>query len=348
MQGNPEIENNAELRHPNHVIEPDQVSQVRGQKTPAMGHNSPAFQAEINEKIHNKNKLDFESEDNVELNSYKFPKPRFYIPNLYKSERPMDTVELLSDIAWCVGPKERPLTYQDFLEDTLRKSVKPKKAKAAVLNSIETDPVFLKGINISIDKRKMVALMDTGSTHNLLAYDVFITLQNKSFTPVNMDMKVAGSTLSDNIVGKAQLNTEFETTTGTVVLSLTYLVAHKLNGYHSIIGAQMLTNPRIIKASTPFHVHLNGNYGNAVIPLHSITKPPSFNSNQVNDAEDNPADTIDEEIIQEHVVIDSTKLNETFSHKDCEINPSQDKNTRDKLCKVIEDNKATFAIPSWM
>jgi hypothetical protein len=112
----------------------------------------------------------------------------------------MDTVKLLSDIAWFVGPKERPLTYQDFLEDPLRKSVKPKKAKAAVLNSIEADPIFLKGIHLSIDKKKMVALMDTGSTHNLLAYDVFITLQNKSFTPVNMDMKVAGSTLSDNTV----------------------------------------------------------------------------------------------------------------------------------------------------
>jgi hypothetical protein len=106
MQGNPEIENSAELRHPNLVIEPDQVSQVRGQKIPVVGNNSPAFQAEINEKIHNKNKLDFESEDNVELNSYKFPKPRFYNPNLYKSERPMDTVKLLSDIAWFVGPKE--------------------------------------------------------------------------------------------------------------------------------------------------------------------------------------------------------------------------------------------------
>ncbi|MFO0006990.1 MAG: hypothetical protein ACK559_38330, partial [bacterium] len=120
----------------------------------------------------------------------------------------MDTFELLSDIARQVGPKERPLTYQDFLEETLRKSIKPKKAKAAVLNSIETDPVYLKGINLSIDEKKMVSLMDTGSTHYLLA-----------------------------------LSTVFETTTGTVVLPLTYLVAHKLNGYHSIIGAQMLTNP---------------------------------------------------------------------------------------------------------
>ncbi len=85
----------------------------------------------------------------------------------------MDTLELLSDIARQVGPKERPLTYQDFLEETLRKSIKPKKAKAAVLNSIETDPVYLKGINISIDKNKMVALMDTGSTHNLLCMEQF-------------------------------------------------------------------------------------------------------------------------------------------------------------------------------
>ncbi len=50
-QGNPEFKNSAELRHPNYETEPDQVSQVREQKTPAMGHNSPAFQAEINEKI---------------------------------------------------------------------------------------------------------------------------------------------------------------------------------------------------------------------------------------------------------------------------------------------------------
>jgi hypothetical protein len=64
-QGNPEFKNIAELRHPNYEAEPDQVSQVSGHKTPVMGHDSPAFQAEINEKIHDKNKLDFESEDNA-------------------------------------------------------------------------------------------------------------------------------------------------------------------------------------------------------------------------------------------------------------------------------------------
>jgi hypothetical protein len=80
-----------------------------------------------------------------------------------------------------------------------------------------------------------------------------------------------------------------------------------------------------------------------MIPLHSITKPPSFNSTQVKKKEDSQFDTIDEEIIQEHILIDPTKLNEKFSHLDCEINPSLDKNLRDKLCEIIDDNKETFA-----
>ncbi len=92
MKGKPEFKNSAELRHPTDETEPTKVSQVSVRQIPTMGYDSPAFQAEINEKIHDKNKRDFESEDNAELNSYKFPRPRFYNPNLYQSERPMDTL----------------------------------------------------------------------------------------------------------------------------------------------------------------------------------------------------------------------------------------------------------------
>ncbi len=79
MQGKPKFKNSAELRHPTVETEPTQVSQVSGHQAPAMGHDSQAFQAEINDKIHSKNRLDFESEDAVELNSYKFPKLLFLI-----------------------------------------------------------------------------------------------------------------------------------------------------------------------------------------------------------------------------------------------------------------------------
>jgi len=57
MQGKPKFKNSAELRHPTAETEPPQVSQVSGHQAPATGYDSPAFQAEINDKIHNKNRL---------------------------------------------------------------------------------------------------------------------------------------------------------------------------------------------------------------------------------------------------------------------------------------------------
>ncbi len=45
MQGKPVFKNSAELRHPTEETEPTQVSQVSGHQIPAMGHDSPAFQA---------------------------------------------------------------------------------------------------------------------------------------------------------------------------------------------------------------------------------------------------------------------------------------------------------------
>jgi len=284
-----------------------------------------------------------EDNDITELNSYKFPKPRVYNPNLYESNG-MSTTDLLVNITTLVGPKERPAEYVAFLNETLQKSVRPRKLKATSVNNIEEDPVYLKSISLTIDRKPISALMDTGSTHNLLSHAVFQTLQNRQFKPINMDMKVAGATLCNNIVGKTQLNTVFSTTTGSISIPVTYLIAHKLNGYQSILGAEMLTNPRLIKATTPYHIHLNETFNNAVIPLLPITKPPNFNSTKVEKSEEEQAlDSIDEEIIQEHILIDPTKLNETFSHLDCEINPSLDKGIRDKLCKIIEDNRETFA-----
>jgi hypothetical protein len=277
---------------------------------------------------HSCHDADFVSDADSELNSYRFPKPRKYQPNLYVSKE-LEVTDLLVDISTNVGPKVRPSSYNAFLENALKAAQKPKKAKAVVLNNIENETSTLKSVELVIENSKISALMDTGSTHNLIAYDFFCNLKNKTFKPVQMDMKVAGATLTNNIVGKAQLNTTFPTTTGTVTIPLTFLVAHKINGYQSILGADMLTNPRVIKATTPYHIHLNESYGNAVVPLHAITCPPAFNSNSLEEKEqDQNQDTIDEEIIKEHILIDPTKLSEKFSHLDCEINPNLDQDTR--------------------
>ncbi len=188
------------------------------------------------------------SDADSELNSYRFPKPRKYQPNLYVSKE-LEVTDLLVDISTSVGPKVRPSSYNAFLENALKAAQKPKKAKAVVLNNIENETSNLKSVELVIENSKISALMDTGSTHNLIAYDVFCNLKNKAFKPVHMDMKVAGAILTNNIVGKAQLNTTFPTTTGTVTIPLTFLVAHKINGYQSILGADMLTNPRSLSTS---------------------------------------------------------------------------------------------------
>jgi hypothetical protein len=148
---------------------------------------TPEFKTKVNDLLQ-KAELDFEENPQTELNSYRFPKPRFYNPNQFRPKEEMNTAELLCNISTLIGPKERPAIYDDFLNHTLKKSLKPKKSKAALLNSLETDPVSLKGIYISVEGHHLMALVDTGSTHNLLAYDIWLKLQNKTFTPVNMDM----------------------------------------------------------------------------------------------------------------------------------------------------------------
>ena len=281
--------------------------------------------------------------DDIEINSYKFQKPRIYNPNVYQSKE-TDTADILADITVNVGPKIRPAQYAAFLDEVLKKSVRPKKQKAVILNNIEHEASTLKAIDITIESKKLSALMDTGSTHNLIAYDVFQSLQNRSFKPVHMDMRVAGATLTNNIVGKVQLNAVFTTTTGPLTVPLNFLIAHKLNGYQSIIGAEMLTNPRLIKATTPYHLHLNESYNNAVIPLLPIKNPPNFNATSLTEKEaDSEPEDIDEEIIKEHILIDPTKLSEKFSHLDCEINPTLDEGIKKKLSQIIDDNKETFA-----
>ena len=166
-----------------------------------------------------------ETDDLLELNSYKFARPREYNPNLYESEN-LDNFDLLSDISLMIGPKERPAKHVAFLEEMLKKSVKPKKFKPVSVNNIQEDPTFLKGINLIIDQKPILALMDTGSTHNLLSHTVFQTLKNRQFLPMKIDMCVAGSTLTNNIVGQTQLNTVFATTTGSITIPITYLIAH--------------------------------------------------------------------------------------------------------------------------
>ena len=55
------------------------------------------------------------------------------------------------------------------------------------------------------------------------------------------------------------------------------------------------------------------------------------------------SESIDEQIIAEHQLIDPSDLDKKFSHLDCEINPNLDPSLRARLDKIISDNQTVFA-----
>jgi hypothetical protein len=67
--------------------------------------------------------------------------------------------------------------------------------KVAVVNSFTATNGSMKMMKISINGIVLTALTDTGSTHSLLSLDSFKKLNGLTLTPLNMNMKVAGSTV---------------------------------------------------------------------------------------------------------------------------------------------------------
>ena len=80
-------------------------------------------------------------------------------------------------------------------------------------------------------------------------------------------MKVAGSILKNNIIGKTILPITFNNGQKTVTLFIDFLIANHLNGYKSIMGASFLMNTDYCLAITPKNLYLSNLYNNFVIPL---------------------------------------------------------------------------------
>ncbi len=133
---------------------------------------------------HSCHDADFISDADSELNSYRFPKPRKYQPNLYVSKE-LEVTDLLVDISTSVGPKVRPSSYNAFLENALKAAQKPKKAKAVVLNNIENETSTLKSVELVIENSKISALMDTEAG----PVELLIRLDNTQWLPVRLEAK---------------------------------------------------------------------------------------------------------------------------------------------------------------
>ena len=122
--------------------------------------------------------------------------------------------------------------------------------------------------------------MDTGSSHNLINTKVFQELKIIS-TPTKMNMKVAGSVLKDNIVGKSIIPITFANQYDEkITIPINFLIANHLNGYQSIIGAEFLLNDQYLTAITLSSLHLCNKYDKFQIQLHNVNKQSHCNMMQ--------------------------------------------------------------------
>src|SRR5450830_965699 len=220
------------------------------------------------------------SENYSDFNSYKFSRPRIYVKNDYKSARNSHLAHL-QYIAANVGPKERTPAYSQFIDRLLLNSVhktqKKKKGSYILINNIDFSAPTLKVVKFTPSKMQINALVDTGSTHCLISVKFFQRLKEPKFTPLKVNMKVAGSVLRDNIVGSTTICTSFQTDKGIINIPLDFLIAHALNGYEAILGATMLLDPEMTSAITPTHLCLTSNYKEANVVMQNACKRPQAN-----------------------------------------------------------------------
>ena len=197
------------------------------------------------------------------LNSYKFNKPRVYVKNDYpytvKSQ-----VDLLRDTSLLLGSKERPQSYNEYMNALLTfskkvssKSKRGSLKKTCVVNSLSIPSGSMKMLDVTIQGIPFQSLIDTGSTHCLISVESFKRLGNQIFTPINMIMKVAGSALKNNIIGSIDLQISIVTDGPKPFVSvLPFLIAHNINNYEIILGADFLLNPLYVMAITPYNIVL--------------------------------------------------------------------------------------------
>ena len=84
--------------------------------------------------------------------------------------------------------------------------------------------------------------------------------------------------LKDNVIGKANIPVEFKTNQNShIIIILEFLIAHALNGYDAIIGADFLMNEKILTAITPKSLILSPGYQSVEIPLLESEQSRQFN-----------------------------------------------------------------------
>jgi hypothetical protein len=115
----------------------------------------------------------------------------------------------------------------------------------------------MKMLDVKVEGIMYQSLIDTGSTHCLISIESFRKLGLTCFTPISMIMKVARSSLKNNIIGSIDLSIELATDgPNPFVHKMSFLIAHHFNGYDMILGADFLLNSLHVMAITPYTIML--------------------------------------------------------------------------------------------
>ncbi|WP_353203095.1 reverse transcriptase family protein, partial [Polynucleobacter sp.] len=95
-------------------------------------------------------------------------------------------------------------------------------------------------------------------------------------------MKVAGHTLTNNIIGKTTLPIVFSLAGGkSISVFVDFLLAHATNGYKAILGADFLYNNKLIAAITSSHLLTSSELGRHEIPLSELSDSAECNMIQI-------------------------------------------------------------------
>jgi RNase H-like domain found in reverse transcriptase/Reverse transcriptase (RNA-dependent DNA polymerase)/Integrase zinc binding domain len=195
-----------------------------------------------------------------------------------------------------MGPKSRSVSHNEMLTKLLQLS-KPRKAtkrqpQMVLLNNTAVSSE-LKLVDLDLSHIQIPALVDTGSSHCLITVETFQKLKGATFETAHLNMKVAGHVLKNNIIGRTLLPVKFTTTGGSsIVILLEFLIAHVLNGYQSILGANFLMNNSMLAAITPNSLVLTKQYKSVCIPLqHQPKQQNQLNFVQVTENVRIPAHT---------------------------------------------------------
>ena len=211
----------------------------------------------------------------VENNSMKFPKPRIVTPNNFET-KPTTKMETIKRLANKLDGTYNCPEYQEFM-DTAYEDVRGLKAAKlkkknnkqqkrrevqqrefennlpctdySTINNINTETLNageLPIVEISINDKKIPALLDTGSTNSLLNVDIAQEIK-LSYTGTNKTISTSNGTSDTNCIGETQ-NTQIQIQgleNDTVSLGLNFLICRYINGFPALLGTDIIFNPEL-------------------------------------------------------------------------------------------------------